>query len=102
MIGIVNTRASGAIGLTRSRTHFGATLDFNITLPWLLRGWKNKSRMIHNHPNMMIPDHHNEQRALNTAKTIIMGLNVEDHIASTPTGRRKKTYPPCLLLIFCC
>jgi hypothetical protein len=27
-------------------------------------------------------------------------LNVEDHIAATPTGPKKKTYPPCWHLIF--
>jgi hypothetical protein len=101
MIGIVNTRASGATGLTRSRTHLGATLDFHITLPRLLMGWKPKSWMIPNHPNMKIHNHHNKQHGSNIAKTIIMGsnvakiqkLNVEDRIASTPTGPWKKTYP---------
>ena len=51
-------------------------------------------------PNMMIPNHHKrktwlehgqENKGSNVAKN--QKLNVEDHIASTPTGPRKKTYP---------
>jgi hypothetical protein len=62
MIGVVDTRASGATGLMRSHTRLGATLDVHIVLPWLLRGWKNN-----------VEDH--------LAST---PNNVEEHIASTP------------------
>jgi hypothetical protein len=55
----------------------------------------------------MIPNHHKRKHGSNMAKKIKglnvaknQKLNVEDHIASTPTGPRKETYPPCQLLIF--
>jgi hypothetical protein len=60
-----------------------------------------KTRKIPNPPNVMIPNHHKRKYGSNTAKKIKgsnvaknQKLNVEDHIASKPTGPRKKTYPP--------
>ena len=70
-------------------------------------GWNTKTEKILNPPNVMIPNHHRRKHGSNTAKKIKglnvaknQKLNVEDHIASTPTGPWKKTYPPCRLLIF--
>jgi len=77
-----------------------ATLDVHITLLWLLRGWKHKTRKIPNPPNMMIPIHHKRKHGSNTAKKTVartrpknLKLNVEDHIASMPTGHGRKPIP---------
>ena len=57
-------------------------------------------------PNVMIPTHHKRKHGSNMAKknkgsntAKNQKLNMEDHIATMPTGPRKKTCPPCRLLI---
>ena len=59
-----------------------------------------KTGKIPNPPNVMIPNHHKRKHGLNTAKKIKgsnvaknQKLNVEDHIASTPTGHGRKPIP---------
>jgi hypothetical protein len=86
------------------------TLEVHITLLRLLSGWKYKiKRRYQIPPNVMILNHHKrktwlehseENKGSNAAKN--QKLNVEDHIATTPIGPRKKTGPPCRLLIFHC
>ena len=98
-IGASSSKISDEIDLTRPRAWMYATLDVHIILLWLLRGWRHKTGKIPNLPNMMIPNHHKRKHGSNMAKKTVartrpknLKLNVEDHIASTPIGPRKKTY----------
>ena len=88
-------------GLTRPRTRKGATLDFHIILPQLLRDWEHtKLGKIPNHPISllrMIPNHPviNNKYGLERGQNqgaLRGGLHsnhanraMEDHIASVPS-----------------
>ena len=99
MIGATSSMISGQNRPNETPYRMYVILDVHITLLWLLRGWNTKSGRYQIPPNVMIPNHHNKNKAQTRPRKQELErgqkhkLNVEDHIASTPTGYGRKPIP---------